>query len=105
MDNYKNKSDKEYKKCQKLIKEIFTDSFYFVHSTLNLKSLKSILKDKMIKTGEHSPVRRLAGWEAQPYVFGNIQFDDINNIKIPMGLSLILHPKIIFDMKIIFNDA
>lgn len=93
------------KKCGKLIKKLFYEPFYFTHSTKNINSLKSIITDKTIKISKLTKERKLSGSKAQPYVFGNIQFDSIDNIKKPMNFTLLLHPKIMFDMEILFNNA
>lgn len=91
------------------IKKDFGFDFVFFHNTFddNITLIK-ILNDGEIKIGSKisTKQRKLSGGEAMPYVFAMMQFDDLINLEnMYGGATLIISPKIIYDMDIYFNGG
>jgi len=93
-NKYKNKINKEKKKCNELINKLYGDNYYFIHETSKTE-IEDILKSGKIKIGTHidnnisDPV---------PYAYFNIEFDDVPLQTSPIiHYLLVLHPRILFD--------
>lgn len=94
----------KYLNLKKIINKEY--NFYFMHSTTVYQNLLNILKIGVIYPGKYvaPEQRKLSGEETESdYVFTNIYFEDIENIKHFQSYSLILHPKIIEENGFIFN--
>jgi len=108
-NKYKNKINKEKEKCNKLINKLYGDKFYFLHGTTS-KSIENILKSGTIKLGTHTKERNFYknNMASLPYVYCNIEFDDVpininNNYPLLFPYILLIHPKIIINHNLIFN--
>ena len=84
---------------------IMNYDYFIIHGT-DLKRLYNILKEGKIYANKYIDKKfiRLAGWERLPYVYTNIFFNDLQNIETSFGISLILHPKILYEQVSIFNE-
>lgn len=103
--DYKKKYEKYKGKCIKLINKKICFNFFFIHQTRDNKSLISILNDGYIFTGAETDARNFSGYETEPYVFCNVYFDKIKNIKAFTGVSLLIHPKIILTHNVEFGKG
>ena len=91
-----------------LLKNMLKDpnkNFYFTHSVANddLTVLYAILKDGYLRPGKdikHANIRSPGDLE---YIYGNLNFSDLNNIDILNNVSLQFSPELIFDYGMIFN--
>lgn len=82
--------------------------FYFVHGTKDLSGLVSMLKDRVLYPGKDLPskMRFLGGEENElEDIYVNMNFDDIKNLPYVRGLSIILHPKILYEYGIEFQKG
>ncbi len=102
--NYYNKYIKYKSKYQNL-KNKKKYKFYFIHGTKDMNNLESILTSGKIKLGSEIPIEQkyLSGFENEPYIFANIYFDDLKNLKHGTEYSLIISPKILGEHDIIVN--
>lgn len=80
-------------------------NYYFMHCTMSIDNLKKILSERVLKLGKNVPreVRKLSGGKDLEYIFLNINFDDLMNIEQYKCLSLLIHPRIVNDYRIVFN--
>lgn len=85
--------------------EPYIDNFYFVHNTLNLSNIKSMIKDGILYIGKYvaKSRRKHSGGEPMDYIYTNIYFDDLKNLSHFMDYSIILHPNIIHKYGAVFN--
>ncbi len=82
--------------------------FYFLHGTKDWPGLISMLKDRVLYPGKDLPpkMRFLGGEETElNNIYLNINFNDIKNMSYTFGLSLILHPKILYEYGIEFHKG
>lgn len=99
--NYYNhyiKYKSKYKNLKKSMSVVYPKyNFNFLHTTKNLKNLKNILKEGLIKLGSDIPIedKYLSGYEDEPYIFANIYFEDMDNLEWFNDYSLIIKPEII----------
>lgn len=99
--NYYNhyvKYKSKYKNLKKSMSVIYPKyNFNFLHTTKNLKNLKNILKEGLIKLGSDIPIedKYLSGYEDEHYIFANIYFKDLDNLEWFNDFSLIIKPEII----------
>lgn len=79
-------------------------NFYFVHMTKNFKNFKNIIKDGKIKLGCDIPVedKFLCGDVDHPYIYFNINFNDLDNLDYFQDFSFIIKPEIINTQSIEF---
>jgi hypothetical protein len=106
-NKYKEKTEKEKDKCEKLITEIYGDNYYFMHGTTE-EAIENILKSGKIKIGTHTDERNYTHerFGHLPYAYCNIEFDDVPiNFSFPLfSHILLLHPRILFENdEVIFN--
>ena len=100
MDNnkYKNKINKEREKCEKIIKKLYGNVYYFMHGTTET-SIENILKSGKIKIGTHTDDRNFTheSYLSLPYAYCNIEFDDvpIKYMRPLFPFILLIHPKIL----------
>lgn len=82
----------------------YEHKFYFIHNTLTLETLEDVLKDGYIKLGKNVKTqhRKLSDSKLD-YVYGQIYFEDLDNIKYFWSPSIILHPKIMCDIEMEFH--
>src|SRR5688572_24539680 len=82
-------------------------NFYFIHSTTVFENLLDILKTGILYQGKYVSVeqRQFYGPEPSDYVYANIYFEDIDNIKYPRDYTLILSPKIMEENGFFFNKG
>lgn len=83
------------------------NNFYFIHGTKNINTLLSILKEGIIKPGKDIPeqYRKLSGGQALDYIYGHIYFENLNNLTHYPDFTLIINPKIIGELDIVFNKG
>lgn len=81
------------------------NNFYFTHMANQVDNALSILKDGYIKLSQDVEVKRkmMGGTDPLPYLYTNIQFDDLNNLMEIGGIILLLHPKLAYEYDLIFN--
>ena len=108
--NYKKKYKKYKEKYLSLKKSLHqpnncVHNYYFIHTT-NWNNLIHILKDGIIYPNKFidEKFRLLSGHE-QEHVFTNIYFDGVDIIKFLPSISIILHPKILYENGLIFNEG
>jgi len=108
-NKYKNKINKEKDKCNKLIKRLYGDVYYFMHGTTS-NSIKNILKAGTIKLGTHTKERNFYtnNMASLPFAYCNIEFDDVpininSNYPLLFPYILLIHPRIIINHNLIFN--
>lgn len=79
--------------------------FYLLHGTQNFTSMITILKEGVLKPGKdvQTENRFLSGQEPSEFVFFNMYFPDIQNLKHARTFTLIFHPKIIKQYGALFN--
>ena len=79
--------------------------FYFVHQASRPDNFMDILKDGVIKLVKDVPIenRVKTGPEDLEYVYGNVQYNDINNLLELGNYSILIHPQISHDQDWIFN--
>lgn len=82
-----------------------TELFYILHWT-DYDRLINILDDGVLYANKYIDKKyiRLSGWEELIYVYTNIMFDDLYN-NYEAGISLIFHPKLIYEQSSIFNEG
>lgn len=83
-------------------------NYYFVHGVKDIEILKTILEDKYLRPGKDVPpkMRYLGGEESElDDIYMNIYFEDIKNLSFTLGLSLILHPKILWEYGLEFQGG
>jgi len=71
-------------------------NFYFIHNTFGgYEKLESILNDGYVKMGCNldEDMRVLSGGEPQPYVFANIEFTDILNLRGEYACNVLIFDK------------
>jgi hypothetical protein len=109
-NKYKDKLNKEKDKCNKLITKLYGDNFYFMH-TIKYDGLNQILKDNKLKISSNTKETHFGdlkyGNNRPPYLYCIAQFNDMINLNKYNNSwpILILHPKIFFENKIIFNKS
>jgi hypothetical protein len=112
-NKYKYKTEKEKKKCQKIINKLYGDNYYVYHSTF-ARNIESILKDGILKISNNIEKEQLNygstfyGYNIPSYSYCTMKFDDIKNMDVKElrpWFSLIFHPKILFENNIIFNKG
>lgn len=80
------------------------EDFYFTHSVAGgEKVLYTILKNGFLKPGKYVDHTNILSSDDLEHVYGNINFNDLNNIDIIGSVSLQFSPKLIFDYGMIFN--
>lgn len=86
------------------LKNKLIEGFYFVHMTKDFPNLKGIITDGQIRLGSDIPEEQkfLSGYVDEPYVFANIYFDQLENLKWFGNYSLIFSSKIILDQDVEF---
>jgi len=107
-NKYKKKTEKEKKKCEKIINKLYGDNYYFLHGTTD-KSIENILKSGKLKLGTQIEERNFnynENAQSLPYIYCTIEFDNVNVNYEPVFFEyiLLLHPKILFENdNVIFN--
>jgi hypothetical protein len=104
MTKYEIKYNKYKKICCDILNKSLCLDFYFVHDARNEQNIYKILKDKYIKSSSKTKNISMGG-EQLPYIYSNIYFNDIKNIKEINCMLFIISPFIIFDMDVYFNQG
>lgn len=82
------------------------NNFYLIHTTLDKKSLITILKDGFLRPSiQQKKFRSMLSAEKLEYIYANINFDDIRNIKNVGGYKLFLDSKLFYDQTSFFNKG
>ncbi|XWV25376.1 hypothetical protein QJ856_gp0388 [Tupanvirus deep ocean] len=109
---YKHKYVKYKTKYLNLKKEInknqFEHNFYFLHSTTRFENLLDVLKTGVLYPGKYVKRKQRVHYGPDPseYLYANIYFDDIKNIKKNFfNFTLLLHPKIMNENGFFFNKG
>jgi hypothetical protein len=82
--------------------------FVIVHGALDFITLKTILEDGFIRPGKDVDPKfwKLHGsMEAANFIYANIYFNDLKNLPLTILYSFVLHPKILYDFDIVFNQS
>lgn len=112
-NKYKDKTEKEKKKCEKIITKLYGDNYYVYHATF-AGNIESILKDGILKISSDIEEEQLNygstfyGNNIPSHLYCTIKFDDIKNMdeeELRPWYTLIFHPKILFENDIIFNKG
>lgn len=70
--------------------------FYIVHSVRNMNLLKNILNDGVIKIGTDVKGKKDVIF-AREAIYGNIYFEELKNLNVPMRITLLLSPLVLLD--------
>lgn len=80
------------------------NNFYFTHSVAGgEKVLYTIIKDGFLRPGKDIKHPNIRSPGDLAYVYGNINFSDLNNLDTIFNVCLLFSPRLIFDYGIIFN--
>lgn len=79
--------------------------YYILHGTRYFENIISILTDGEIKAGKYVSDTQRSGANILDNVFANIYFKDIRNLDIFWSYSIVLHPRIIYDLEAFFNEG
>ena len=82
-------------------------NFYFTHNPFLAKNLIRVLNDGYIRLGKDLPekFRMLSGDQPNENIYGHIYFDDMTTIPYLWGYSIILHPKILYDIGVTYYEG
>jgi hypothetical protein len=83
------------------------NEFYFMHTTTVFENLLDVLRTDIIYPGKDVRPEQRQHYRINPsdYVYANIYFEDLGNIKATHNYTLLLHPKIMYQNGFFFNKG
>lgn len=63
------------------------------------------MHDGYLRPGKDVEHQHILSQDDLEYIYGSINFGDLNNIDVLENVSLLLHPQLVYDYGIIFNKG